>query len=127
MRTFILLFSFGLVAISVVACGSDSQNKTNSLNALEELKTKVSELERACQADSECQIVTNDFACRKSYSAIASSAMAEYGALTKKAEKLNKEIGCTMEYSPRYNKNNYIVFCSTTNSCSLEYREPPVE
>lgn len=124
MKPFIRLFSLGLLSFSLFACGSDSQDKTKSLNGLDELKTKVSELDQTCQADSDCSIVTDDFACRKSYRAIAKSALTEYQALAKKAEAFNKDIGCTMEYSNRYDPNNYTVFCSTTNSCSLEFREP---
>jgi len=118
------ILSIALLSLSVLACGSDKEDSTRSLNALNELKTKVSSLDQSCGSDSECTIVTDDFACKKSYVSIAKSALSEYLKLEKKSEAFTKTTACTMEYSPRYDQKNYNVFCSATNFCSLEYIEP---
>ncbi len=113
------------MSATLISCGSKTPDATRSLSGLNELKGKVSSLDQSCQVDSDCQIVTDDFACNKSYVAISKAADSEYQKLKQKAEALNKNVGCTMEYSERYNPNNYLVFCSATNFCSLEFQEPP--
>ena len=72
---------------------------------------RLNTLDRSCEQDSDCVVVSSDLACNKSYTAIKRSALLEYQQLVTDFREQYYDIACTKEWSDSYSISNYEAKC----------------
>lgn len=94
--------------VKAIKCDDKSLKEALSLFA----KQLGEDIDRSCDTDGDCLVVSADFACNKSYTAINESALLEYNQLLADFREENGDLACTMEWSPSYDINNYEAKCA---------------
>lgn len=106
-----------LGSLSLTACDEAAvESKKDEGKSLSESLSLFSkqldkDIDRSCETDDECLVVSADFACNKSYTAINQSALLEYEQLVADFREENGDLACTMEWSDSYSISNYEAKC----------------